>query len=179
MKKKIKNSANHLVLHLVSPRSTKGVLRIGHQFYSCAIGKNGIKPNKTEGDGTTPKGIWALGSIYFRPDKLKRPRSHLKTRPIHKKDLWCDDPKSSLYNRPVKSPFIFSAEKLWRDDAQYDLLIVVKYNMSPCVKYKGSAIFIHVRKNAHYPPTEGCLVFRKSDLLKIIKFIGPRTRLHI
>ena len=31
--------------------------------FKCAIGKNGLKKNKIEGDKSTPKGIFSLGKL--------------------------------------------------------------------------------------------------------------------
>ena len=39
------------------------------KFRRC-VGKNGIKQNKFEGDKSTPKGIFSLGLIYYRKDKI-------------------------------------------------------------------------------------------------------------
>ena len=43
--------------------------------FKCCIGKNGLTKNKFEGDKKTPKGIFSLGKLYVRNDKIK----HLKT----------------------------------------------------------------------------------------------------
>ena len=34
--------------------------------FKCCIGKSGITNNKIEGDKKTPKGLFSLGSVYFR-----------------------------------------------------------------------------------------------------------------
>ena len=54
---------------------------------------------------------------------------------------WCDDPTSKSYNKLVKFPFKYSAEKLYRKDNIYDLILVLNYNLNPIRKGKGSAIF--------------------------------------
>ena len=43
-------------------------LKFKNKQYKCAIGANGIKENKKEGDGTTPSGVFSLGSIFYRKD---------------------------------------------------------------------------------------------------------------
>ena len=38
--------------------------------FKCSIGKNGLKKNKLEGDNCTPTGIFSLGPVYYRNDRL-------------------------------------------------------------------------------------------------------------
>ena len=39
----------------------------------CSVGKSGIKRSKKEGDLRTPKGIFKLGTLYYRKDRVKLP----------------------------------------------------------------------------------------------------------
>ena len=91
---------------------------------------------------------------------------------------WCNDIKSKKYNQEIKFPFKYSAEKLFRNDNIYDLLITIKYNYSPVVKKKGSAIFLHVSDKS-YKPTEGCVAISKKDFLKILPYINKKTKICI
>ena len=71
----------------------------------------------------------------------------------------------------IKLPFKYSAERLYRKDNTYDIILVLNYNCNPVRKGRGSAIFIHVaRKN--YSSTLGCIGVSKRDLKKIIKKIN-------
>ena len=36
--------------------------------FKCSIGKKGVTSNKREGDLKTPKGVYSLGSLFFRKD---------------------------------------------------------------------------------------------------------------
>ena len=91
---------------------------------------------------------------------------------------WCDDPHSKHYNKLIKFPFKYSAEKLYRKDNTYDIILVLNYNFNPIRKGKGSAIFIHVAKK-NYKKTLGCIAVRKKDLKKIIKKINKSTIINI
>ena len=91
---------------------------------------------------------------------------------------WCDDPKSQKYNKPVKFPFKYKSEKLFRSDNIYDIILVLDFNMNPTIKNKGSAIFIHVAKN-DLRPTKGCIAIKKRELKKILKFFTTRTKIEI
>jgi L,D-peptidoglycan transpeptidase YkuD (ErfK/YbiS/YcfS/YnhG family) len=146
--------------------------------FSCSVGKAGIKNKKKEGDNITPKGIFKLLKLYYRADKIKKVETELKKIKIKKNMGWCDDPESRYYNKEIKIPNNFSYEKLYRNDNIYDLIIVLSYNISPIIKNKGSAIFIHIAKDK-YLPTEGCIALKKIHLIKILKEIKLNTLIKI
>ena len=135
----------------------------------CALGRAGViaASDKREGDGATPAGIWAFRRTLYRPDRLKAPDTVLAQTPITPEDGWCDDPSDPLYNRPVTLPFAASRETLWRDDALYDLIVVLGHNDAPPVAGRGSAIFLHVAAPG-YAPTEGCVALSRDDLLTVV-----------
>ncbi len=91
---------------------------------------------------------------------------------------WCDDPKSRHYNKLITFPFKYSAEKLYKRDNTYDIILVLNYNLNPIRKGKGSAIFIHVAKK-NYKNTLGCIAINKKSLKMIIKNIKKSTRVNI
>ena len=147
--------------------------------FKCSVGKKGFSKNKKEGDYTTPKGIFRLGNIYYRADRIEKPKSKLKTIAIKKEMGWCDDPKSQFYNKliKIKKKPKFSYEKLFRKDFKYDLLILIKYNYEKVIKHKGSAIFLHLTKN--YSSTRGCIALQKRDFLILLKVINKKTKIKI
>ena len=53
----------------------KGLLEIKNLSLKCALGKGGIKKNKKESDKATPKGIFDLGFLYYRDDRIKNLRN--------------------------------------------------------------------------------------------------------
>ena len=144
----------------------------------CSIGKSGITGTKKEGDLATPKGTFKLGMLYYRKDRLKISKCKIKKKIIKKNMGWCDDSSSKKYNREISFPFKFSAEKLYREDNIYDLLINIKYNYQPTIKDMGSAIFLHVADNK-YKPTKGCIAIAKKDFLNLIKLINKNTKIII
>ena len=91
---------------------------------------------------------------------------------------WCDDPRSSHYNKLVTLPFAYKHEKLFKKENTYDIILVLNYNMKPIKKNKGSAIFIHVAKNG-FKSTKGCVAIKKLNLIKLIKKIDPNTKVKI
>ena len=144
----------------------------------CAIGKSGISAYKREGDGCTPKGIFKFKCIFYRKDKISKIKTKLKKIVIKKNMGWCDDPKSKFYNKLIKFPFKFRAEKLFLSKNIYDLVLVINYNMNPIVKNKGSAIFLHV-STKKLSPTKGCVSIKKKDLIRILPFITKKTKFII
>ena len=91
---------------------------------------------------------------------------------------WCDDPKSSHYNKLIELPFAHSHEKLFRKENIYDIILVLNYNMNPVKKNKGSAIFIHIAKN-NFKKTRGCVAIKKINLIRLIKEISRNTKVKI
>ena len=147
--------------------------------FNCSIGKKGTSKNKKEGDGRTPKGLFDLGCIYYRADRVPKPISKINKIIIRKNMGWCDDSKSKYYNKliKIKKNLKISYEKLFRNDNKYNYLILIKYNYKKIIKKKGSAIFIHLTTN--YLPTKGCVALRKKDFLILCKLINKKTRIKI
>ncbi len=155
----------------------KKYLKFNNYKAKCSLGKRGIGLKKREGDLITPKGKYKIKYILYRKDRVKI-QSKIKKIVIKKNMGWCDDPKSNEYNKLINLPSVYKHEKLYKKENFYDIIIVLNYNMSPIVKNKGSAIFIHVaRKN--YKKTEGCVAIKKAHLLKITKDLKNNTKVLI
>ena len=82
------------------------------------------------------------------------------------------------YNKEITFPFKYSAEKFYRKSKIYDLLIHIKYNHTPTIKKRGSAIFLHLTEKKN-KPTEGCIAISKKDFLKILPLINKNTKISI
>ena len=144
----------------------------------CAVGKRGISIKKKEGDFITPKGTFKIREIFYRKDRVQNLITRLKKTVIRKNMGWCDDPKSKKYNKLIYFPFKHSAEKFYRNDNIYDIILVLNFNMNPVKKNKGSAIFIHVAKK-NFQPTQGCIALNKFELIKLVKSIKINTVIKI
>jgi len=155
-----------------------GYLKYKNLKYRCALGKAGVKEKIKEGDNITPKGIFKITKIYYRPDKIKKIKTLIKKIKIKKNMGWCDDPNSRFYNQQIKLPNRYSHERLYRNDNLYDLIAVLNYNTNPIIKNKGSAIFLHVAKGK-YQKTKGCITLKKENLIKIISKIKKNTKIKI
>ena len=145
--------------------------------FKCSVGKKGLKSKKVEGDNCTPTGIFKIGKVYYRSDRIKKPDTVLKTKIITKNMGWCDDPYNKRYNKEIVLNKKNKGEKLYRIDSSYDILIVIEYNTKKTKPFKGSAIFIHLTKN--YKPTKGCIALKKNDLLILLKIIKSKSKINI
>jgi L,D-peptidoglycan transpeptidase YkuD (ErfK/YbiS/YcfS/YnhG family) len=156
----------------------KHTLQINDFYLKCCVGKNGITKKKVEGDYKTPIGTFGIQHLYFRGDRLKKPKTSLKHIEIKKNMGWCDDvnyPKK--YNKLIKTSEKIKHEVLKRKDQKYDLLIPIKYNFDKPVTGLGSCIFIHLTKN--YKSTAGCIGLKKKDFLIMLKLIKKNTKIRI
>ena len=134
----------------------KHTLLIDDFKFKCSIGKNGITEKKLEGDKKTPKGTYKIENLYYRKDRISKPKTKLKCVEI-KKNIKC--------------------EKLFRKDYKYDLFIPIKYNFNNPIIGKGSCIFIHLTKD--FMPTLGCIGLKKKDFLIMLKLINKKTKIKI
>jgi len=143
----------------------------------CSIGKGGIKNKKEEGDFSTPKGIFKLGPVYYRNDRVQKPTTKLKCYKIKRNMGWCNDVNSKYYNRKIIINKNIKHERIFRRDHKYDYIILINYNYFKPISNKGSAIFIHLTNN--YKPTVGCIALKKNDLQIILKLIKRNTKIKI
>jgi L,D-peptidoglycan transpeptidase YkuD (ErfK/YbiS/YcfS/YnhG family) len=144
----------------------------------CAFGKRGIGIKKKEGDQITPKGKFRIKSLFYRKDRIFNLKAKIKKIVIRKNMGWCDDSASDKYNKLIKFPFKYNAEKLYKSNNTYDIILVLNFNTNPTKKNKGSAIFIHVAKK-NYENTAGCIALSKKNLKNLVANINKKTTIHI
>ena len=145
---------------------------------ACAVGRGGVAVKQREGDGITPVGTWPLRNVLYRPDRLSAPRTKLPVSPLASGDGWCEAPDDPDYNRMVRLPHRSLSDSMWREDALYDVVLVVGYNDAPVVPGRGSAIFVHVARG-DYGPTQGCVALSRADLLEALAQLQPGDRLVV
>ena len=156
----------------------KHSLKVGDFLFDCCVGKGGISYKKIEGDKKTPKGLYNIGELYFRKDKIKKFFTKLKCKEIKKNMGWCDDVKfPQIYNKLFKIKEGIKHERLKRKDHKYDLLIPIKYNFNKPKVGLGSCIFLHLTED--YKPTAGCIALKKKDFLIMLKIIKKNTKIKI
>jgi L,D-peptidoglycan transpeptidase YkuD (ErfK/YbiS/YcfS/YnhG family) len=158
-----------------------GHIQLNGSDVRCALGKAGViaAADKREGDNKSPVGAWMIREVLYRPDVYPDgPKTALPVKAMAPDDGWCDAPGDPAYNRPVKLPYPASAERMWRDDAVYDLVGILAHNDDPPVPGLGSAIFLHLARDG-YPGTEGCVALGREDLEALLAVAEPGDAIEI
>jgi L,D-peptidoglycan transpeptidase YkuD (ErfK/YbiS/YcfS/YnhG family) len=174
----VSESITYLHVYASNACSSHGVLKIGTTTFPCLLGKSGRRHRKREGDGASPVGIWKLEQLYYRPDKMSRPQTSMRCKPLKPTDGWCDAKFHRAYNHRIILPFSASHENLWRKDKAYDLVVTTDHNQRPRVQNHGSAIFLHVI-NAGAKGTEGCIALSEIHLRNVLARCSKNTYLVI
>ena len=157
---------------------TRGWLTSGTMQIPVAVGRSGIRADKREGDGATPRGRFHPVRVWWRPDRGRRPRTFLPLRRIGRADAWCENPADRRYNRPIRLADGQAGDRLWRADHLYDLVIELDHNVRPRIARRGSAIFVHVARPG-LGPTAGCVALPAASLRRLLARISRKTRITI
>jgi len=143
-----------------------------------ALGRGVIMANKREGDGGTPSGVFRPRLLWWRADRHARPKTFLPTRAIRPEDAWCEDPADRHYNRPMRRAAGTPGDRLTRKDHLYDFIVEIDHNTKPRIAGRGSAVFLHLARS-NFSPTAGCVSMTRSSMLRLLRRMGPRTRIVI
>jgi L,D-peptidoglycan transpeptidase YkuD (ErfK/YbiS/YcfS/YnhG family) len=143
--------------------------------WPARLGRRGLSDHHREGDGTTPTGAYTIGPVMYgtAPDPGVRYAYHR----LVCGDWWDEDPSSSTYNRfrhvacGARPPFHGDSEALWTI-AAYRHFAVIRYNDSPVVPGRGSAIFLHDAVGA---VTNGCVSVAPAQLDRILRWLRPAS----
>ena len=156
----------------------RGWLTAGQLTIPVALGRGGIRANKCEGDGGTPRGTFRPRRLWWRADRHGRPQTFLPVRAISHEDGWCEDPKDRHYNQPIRLKRGESGDRLERDDHLYDFIVEIDHNTVPRVAGRGSALFLHLARE-NFGPTAGCVSMTQAAMLRLLQRLGPRTKIVI
>jgi len=137
-------------------------------------------PQKREGDGRSPAGVFAVGKAFgYAPEVATR----LDYEAMDAGD-WCIDvPGSPLYNRIVDQDQVGaeavkeSTEPMRRDlhangDLRYRVGFVIEHNPG-AVERAGSCIFAHVWKSPA-DATAGCTAMDEGELQALMRWLDRR-----
>jgi L,D-peptidoglycan transpeptidase YkuD (ErfK/YbiS/YcfS/YnhG family) len=151
------------------------------------VGKNGMgwgkdlakfsgadEPNKKEGDGKSPAGLFFVGSPFgFDPSSAKNYRQL-------KDSTYCvDDQDSKFYNQIIDThdPKITSNpshnEKM-RNQESYKIGAEIKYPSSR-KQATGSCIFMHIWKDSAHG-TDGCVAMEEKNIRELVKWLNPKSK---
>ena len=140
-----------------------------------ALPNPGGYPDKQEGDGRSPAGIFrlpgAFGTAAQAPAGVKLP--WLECTPTLR---GVDDAKSKYYNQIVDEATVpdkdwDSAEVMRRDDGAYEMGLLIDHNADHLAG-AGSCIFLHLWKGPGQG-TAGCTALAREDVLEILQWLDP------
>ena len=158
--------------------SRQGWLTANGLTVPVALGRGGILANKREGDGGTPRGSFHPRTLWWRADRHRRPKTFLPVRVIRPEDAWCEDPADRHYNQPVRLMREQGGDRLTRKDHLYDFIVEIDHNTRPRVAHRGSAVFLHLARES-FGPTAGCVSMTEAAMLRLLRRLGPETRIEI
>jgi len=157
----------------------------------AVVGRNGLawgrgvhpdlpagEPQKREGDGRAPAGIFRLGPAFGYAPGESVPWIGLPYRQMTKSSKCVDDPASPVYNRLVDEGNVRqdwnSREEMKRNDGQYRLGIVIGHNTDPVAPGGGSCIFLHIWEKPSRG-TSGCTAVSAADMEEILRRLRPEA----
>lgn len=173
-----KRALNTITVTRAAGERSKGVLRIGAKTHPVALGGGGIKANKVEGDLATPHGVFRPRRVWWRADRMPRPKTALPVQRIARTDAWCEDPGDRRYNQHILLDGSAPGDRLWRDDHLYDLIVELDHNTRPRIARRGSAVFIHLARE-NLKPTAGCIAMPLGDLRRLVETLDINTVIKI
>ena len=130
-------------------------------------------PERQEGDGATPEGIYAIGSTMYGTDP--DPGTLFPYHQLVCGDWWDEDAASTAYNTfqhvacGSTPSFAGDSEALWTEGNAYPSMAVIDFN-TPAAGPIGSGIFLHADIGA---PTQGCVSLPYADLIQVLTWLNP------
>lgn len=152
----------------------------------AVVGRNGLAwgrgihpdaaaegPQKREGDGKAPAGIFRLGPAFGEAPRESLLWVDLPYLQMTRESRCVDDPASALYNLLLVNEGIVpkswtSSEEMKRTDGQYRLGALIGHNAYPVAAGAGSCIFLHSWKGPS-AGTAGCTALSASGLEAILR----------
>ena len=179
-------AAQTVVVEVPSASSTTGTLRLVETVggvervvlgpVAARVGRNGVKRNRREGDGTTPMGTMAITGGF---GLTAGPMTVLPYRRVKNGDCWISEAADTSYNTWVRRARCAAPnEDLYRIAVAgaYELALTTDYNTSPIVVGKGSAIFIHAHSydaTGKTKPTSGCVSVSRAVMKRLFALLEP------
>ena len=135
-------------------------------------------PEKREGDGRSPAGIFPLGVAFGSASREEARWIQIPYLPLTPGTECVDDPASPHYNSIVdrattSRPDWKSSERMLEVGEAYRLGIVVGHNVAPALAGLGSCIFLHLWSGPP-APTAGCTAMAPESLEEILRWLRPR-----
>ncbi len=128
------------------------------------LGRNGMSNHRTEGDKTTPIGLFQMNTPFGQADPQDGfPESYMK---VNADYVWTEDTNRLVKNPKANGEHVGTAGY----SEYYDYVIDMGYNKNAAAK-KGSALFLHCHGH-NRTETSGCVSIEKSKMEEIMKLYG-------
>jgi D-alanyl-D-alanine dipeptidase len=141
-------------------------------------GTLGEGPEKREGDGRSPAGVFRLSAVYgYAP----RHSVQFIKMPYIEVNATCqcvDDVKSAYYNLVLDSLSVAQADWTSRERMRpragdwNKWGVIVDHNMNPREPGRGSCIFLHVTEGQGVP-TSGCTSIEEERIADLVRWLDP------
>jgi len=138
------------------------------------LGASGLRSARLrrEGDGTTPIGTY--GFVYGFGSQPDPGLTGFGWRRLSPQSCW--SARRGDYNRWLDARPC-PGEDLWASSrVAYRYAMVIDFNYRRPVYGRGSGIFLHAQTGR---PTRGCVSLREPDLLPVLRWLRPGTRIVI
>jgi L,D-peptidoglycan transpeptidase YkuD (ErfK/YbiS/YcfS/YnhG family) len=148
--------------------------------WTARVGRNGLADRRREGDGTTPAGVYTIGSVMY--GNAPNPGVRYRYRRLVCGDWWNEDPRSPTYNTfqhvrcGTRPPFRTTTPGLWQEKRAYHHFAVIEFNMRPVVPGRGSGIFLHAQTGSS---TNGCVSLPAGTLVTVLRWLDPAKKPRI
>jgi len=138
-------------------------------------GRLGSGPEKREGDGKSPAGVFRLSAVFGYAPADSMQFLKMPYVPATSTCQCVDDPGSAYYNLVLDSlsvakPDWNSHENMHQLDDSYKWGVLVDHNMSPREAGDGSCIFLHVW-GGPTTTTSGCTAMDEAKIYSIIRWL--------
>jgi L,D-peptidoglycan transpeptidase YkuD (ErfK/YbiS/YcfS/YnhG family) len=140
------------------------------------LGRSGLsRPTRRHsGDGTTPIGNY--GFVFGFGSQRDPGMNGFRWKSLVPGSCWAGTRRK--YNRWVhRTPCSRADENIYAyRGLQYRYAAVIDFNYRKPVYGRGSGIFLHVGSGG---PTAGCISLRESDLIPVLRWMRPDTRIVV
>lgn len=134
-------------------------------------------PQKKEGDGRAPAGLFALGNAFGFAPRAEVSWLRVPYMPLTPSVECVDDTASRRYNLIVDRLAVgevdWDSSERMRSVEGYRWGLVVRHNAAPPVAGRGSCIFLHVWAGPG-SGTAGCTALEEERLTELLRWLDPK-----
>ncbi|MER5971358.1 L,D-transpeptidase family protein [Streptomyces sp. NPDC002055] len=147
---------------------------------AARFGANGLVDGsgRIQGTSTTPAGLYGLPFAFGTAGAPAG--TSFRYRRVTERSWWCQDNRSTAYNRWVeplpRDCAATEAERLAAYRTQYARALVIGFNYRRPVRGRGAGIFLHVNGRG---ATAGCVSVSAQAMRAILTWADPAARPHI